>query len=65
MPSSKHVVDCPNQGLDLYSYQREQLLEEEWCQEPYYKIADTEVLNHKLGVYIAVPAADCRVQLTK
>jgi hypothetical protein len=43
----------------------QQSLQDSMCQVPYCKIAGTEVLNHKLGVYIAVPAAGCRVKLAK
>jgi hypothetical protein len=35
------------------------------CQKPYCKIAGTEVLNKKLWVYIAVPAAGCHIQQAK
>ncbi len=67
---SEPGLDQYNRGLSepgLYQYNcwGQQLLEKGWCQEPYCKIAGKEVPNHKLEVFIVVPAASCRGQRAK
>ncbi len=41
------------------------LSEAKYCQKLYCEITDVEVLNYKLGFYIAVPAAGCCMQPAK
>ncbi len=65
MPGGKHVIDCTNLSVDWYCYQGQHLLEGEQCQKLYCKITDIEVLNTKLVVLIAEPAAGCHVQPAK